>query len=179
VPSDVGRLLAWLVRTTAGRLTLEIGTLGGYSTLWLLEGMGPSGRIITIELVDKHAEFAEGQFASLGVGDRIDVRRGPALELLPGIADEVGPESVDVVFIDADKLSYTAYYEATAGLVVPGGLLIVDNVFGTSSTWIDDLTDPGIAATDRMNRMVAADDRFDTAGVAVRQGVLVARRRQS
>ena len=140
VTSEVGRLLAWLVRTTRGGLGLEIGTLGGYSTLWLLEGMRSDGRIITLEIRDAHADFAAAQFARLGFGDRIDVRHGVALEMLPGIVEELGPESVDVVFIDADKEAYPDYYDLTADLVALGGLLIVDNVFGTGSAWIDDLS---------------------------------------
>ena len=83
----------------------------------------------------------------------------------------------DAVFIDADKASYPDYYEATASLVAPGGLLLVDNIFGSSAAWIDDLAHPDAAATDRMNRRAAADDRFDSAGVFVRAGLLVARRR--
>ncbi|MGD8683123.1 MAG: O-methyltransferase [Chloroflexota bacterium] len=178
VTPEVGRLLALLVATTAGRCGLEIGTLGGYSTLWLLEGMRPDARIITLEHVDRHADFAEQEFARHGVGQHVEVRRGAALDLLPAIVQQLGPESLDVVFIDADKASYPDYYEATAGLVAPGGLLLADNIFGTSDSWIDDLTHPDSAATDRMNRRAAADDRFDTAGVFVRAGLLVARRRQ-
>jgi len=177
VTPEVGRLLALLAATTAGRSGLEIGTLGGYSTLWLLEGMRPDARIITLEYLDAHADFAEQEFARHGVGERVEVRRGVALDLLPEIAHELGSESVDVAFIDADKASYPDYYEATAGLVAPGGLLLVDNIFGTSGSWIDDLTHPDSAATDRMNRRAAADDRFDAAGVFVREGLLVARRR--
>lgn len=177
VSPDVGQLLAILAATTAGRTGLEIGTLGGYSTLWLLEGMQPDAHIITLESVERHADFAEGEFARHGVGGRVEVRRGGALDLLPGIAEELGPASVDVVFVDADKVSYPEYYEATAGLVAPGGLLLVDNIFGSSAAWIDEPAHPDSAATDRMNRRAAADERFDTAGVFVRAGLLVARRR--
>jgi caffeoyl-CoA O-methyltransferase len=177
VTPDVGQLLAILASMTGGRLGLEIGTLGGYSTLWLLEGMQPDGRIVTLESDPVHADFAEGDFARHGLAERIEVRRGAALEALPGIAQELGPASLDVVFIDADKAAYPDYYEATAELVAPGGLLLVDNIFGTSAAWIDDLSHPETAATDRMNRRAAADERFDTAGVFVRSGLLVARRR--
>ncbi len=179
VTPEVGNFLALLVRTTAGRAALEIGTLGGYSTLWLLEGMRPDARVITIESVEAHAEFSEAQFQEHGVGDRVDVRRGSALDLLPGIAEELGPGTVDIVFIDADKKSYPDYYEITAPLVAPEGLLVVDNIFGTGVAWIDDLTDPSTAATDQMNRRAANDDRFDVAGIFVRSGILVARRKAS
>jgi O-methyltransferase len=177
VTPEVGRLLALLASTTPGRSALEIGTLSGYSALWLLEGMQPDGRLITLESVEAHADLAEREFARHGVAERIDVRRGAALELLPDIARELGPGSLDIVFIDADKASYPDYYEATAGLVAPHGLLLVDNIFGSSGAWIDELDLPDAAATDKMNRRAAADERFDTAGVFVRAGLLIARRR--
>lgn len=177
ISPELGRLLALLAGMTRGRLGLEIGTLGGYSTLWLLEGMAPDARLITIESAAAHADFCERQFALHGVGGRVELRRGAALDLLPGIRAELAPESVDVVFIDADKVSYPAYYEATADLVAPGGLLLVDNIFGSSGAWIDEVGRPEIVAIDRMNRMAAADDRFVSAGVFVRAGLLVARRR--
>jgi predicted O-methyltransferase YrrM len=177
VTPELGRFLALLASTTEGRLALEVGTLGGYSTLWLLEGMRSDSRLITIEYLAEHADFAEAEFERHGFGDRVEVRRGSAPALLPAIAEELGPGSLDVVFIDADKESYPDYYEATAGLVAPGGVLIVDNIFGTSSSWIDEPAHPASAATDRMNRRAADDDRFDTAGLFVRAGILVARRR--
>lgn len=177
VTPEVGRFLAMLARTTGGRTALEVGTLGGYSTLWLLEGMAPEGRIVTIEYDDHHADVAAAEFDRHGLSDRVDLRRGTALDLLPGIVSELGPRSLDLVFIDADKESLPEYYDITSDLVVPGGLLIVDNIFGTGQSWIDDMSDPGIAATDRMNRTAAADERFETAGLFVRSGLLVSRRR--
>ncbi len=177
VSPELGRLLALLAGTTQGRTALEIGTLGGYSTLWLLEGMRPDARIITLEYAEEHAAFSEGEFVRCGVGDRVDVRRGEALELLPGIVEELGSESQDIVFIDADKVSYPDYYELTAGLVKPGGLLLVDNIFGSSGAWIDEVDHPDARAIDRMNRRAASDERFEAAGVFVRAGLLIARRR--
>ncbi len=177
ITGEIGRFLALLAGATSRQLALEIGTLGGYSTLWLLEGLGPGGRVITIESVNAHADFAEAEFDRHGVADRVELRRGLAGEVLPAIAEEVGPGSVDVVFIDADKESSLEYYDVTADLVASGGFLVIDNIFGTSTTWIDDISDPGIAATDRMNRKAAEDARFDTTGLFVRAGLLVARRR--
>ncbi len=176
VSPELGRLLALLAKTTQGRSALEIGTLGGYSTLWLLEGMRPDADIITIEYDAAHADFSEREFERHGVGDRVDLRRGEALELLPAIVEALGPQSLDIVFIDADKLSYPDYYELTADLVVPGGLLLVDNIFGSSGAWIDEIDHPDAQAIDRMNRRAATDERFDSAGVFVRAGLLVARR---
>jgi caffeoyl-CoA O-methyltransferase len=177
VTPELGHLLALLMKTTGGERALEIGTLGGYSTLWLLEGMQPSGTIVTVEYEDRHADFCDEHFARLGVDDRISVRRGTALDLLPPIVADLGPASLDLVFIDADKPSYPAYYEMTRDLVKPGGLLLVDNIFGTGSSWIDDLSHPNSDAADRMNRTAASDPDFDAAGLFVRSGLLIARRR--
>lgn len=179
ISPELGRLLALLARTTQGRSALEVGTLGGYSALWLLEGMRPDARLITIEHADAHADFSAREFDRCGLGDRVELRRGPALDLLPGIAEELGPASQDVVFIDADKGAYPDYYELTADLVAPGGLLLVDNIFGSSGAWIDEVDHPDAQAIDRMNRRAASDDRFDSAGVFVRAGLLVARRREA
>ena len=136
ITGEIGRFLALLAGATNGELALEIGTLGGYSALWLLEGLGPHGRVITIEAVDAHADFAEAEFNRHGVADRISVRRGLARDVLPVIASEVGPGSVDLVFIDADKESYPEYYDVTSDLVASGGFLVIDNIFGTGTTWI-------------------------------------------
>ena len=176
VSADIGRLLQILTTMTQGRLALEIGTLGGYSAIWIARGLAPHGRLITIERDARHASFAEGQFVAAGLQDRITVRRGDALDVLPVIAEEVGLESLDLVFVDADKTEYPDYFEAVRPLIAPGGVLVVDNVFGTGSTWIDDLSDAGTRATDRMNRTIAADPWYVSTALAARQGLLVARR---
>lgn len=176
VTSEVGQLLAILTSMTSGQLALEIGTLAGYSAMWLMRGMAADGRLITIEQHEGHADFAERQFAKAGLADRVSVRRGPALDLLPAIAGEVGPEMLDVVFIDAEKTEYPAYWRAIRPLVTVGGLVIVDNVFGTGESWIDDASTPGILATDRMNRTIAADEGFMATAIAVQSGLLMAKR---
>jgi len=176
VTSEVGRLLTILISLTPGRLALELGTLGGYSAIWIMRGMADDGRLITIEHFDGHADFAEQQFVKAGLDGRVSVRRGLALDLLPSIAQEVGPKSLDVVFIDADKKEYPAYWKAVRPLVAVGGLVLIDNVFGTGLSWIDDPSDPGIAATDVMNRKIAADEEFVATAVAAPSGLLVARR---
>lgn len=176
VSADLGRFLMVLAKTTPGRRALEIGTLGGYSTIWIARGMRPDGRVTTIESDDRHADFAERQFVRAGLADRIAVLRGRARDVLPTFATTNAAGSIDLVFIDADKASYPEYYRLTRGLVSPGGLLLVDNILGTGSTWVGDGS-ADTAATDEMNRMAAADPDFDTAGVFVRQGLLVARRK--
>lgn len=172
VSSDVGMLLKILVSLTDGHLALELGTLAGYSGIWIARGLQPNGKLITVEYETLHAEFAEREFEMAGVGDQVEIVRGAALDVLPSIADKVGSESVDFVFIDAVKSEYPQYFEAIRPLIKPGGLLVADNVYGTGAGWIDE----GYG-TDKFNRLVAADPDFDAVATPMREGVLIARRK--
>jgi caffeoyl-CoA O-methyltransferase len=176
VSPDVGRLLMILTAMTRGRLALEVGTLGGYSGIWIARGLAEGGRLITIEREPGHAAFAQEQFERAGVSDRVELRIGAALEVLPRLAGELGPGSVDVVFIDAEKTEYTDYWLAVRPLVAVGGLVMADNVLGTGSSWIDQQDQPQPRAVDRFNRLVAGDDAFEAVAAPLRQGVLIARR---
>ena len=109
VSSSQGKFLHILARLVSARSILEIGTLGGYSTIWLARGLNPGGRLITLEADSKHAELARANIARAGLGEVVDVRLGPALEALPRIAAENrGP--FDLVFIDADKPNTPQYF---------------------------------------------------------------------
>lgn len=172
VSADVGRLLSILVGLTPGRLAIELGTLGGYSAIWIARSLADGGRLITIEQDDAHADFAEAEFAAAGLADKIGVRRGPALDVLPRLARSLEPESVDFVFIDAAKSEYVVYFELLRPLMAPGAVLVADNVYGTGSGWIDEGQ-----GTDEFNRLVAADPGFEATAAPMREGVLIARRR--
>lgn len=183
VSADVGRLIGLLTSMTGGgagaRLAIEVGTLAGYSGVWIARGLAPGGRLITIEYDPKHAAFARRTFDEAGVADRVEVRTGAALDVLPELARELGPESVDVALLDAVKTEYPAYFRTLRGMIRPGGLLLADNALGGGEWWIDDA--PGANASrdavDRFNRAVAADPHFETACVPIREGLLIARRR--
>lgn len=179
VDASVGHLLALLVATTPGRLAIEVGTLGGYSALWLTDGLVPQGRLITIEAVDLHADFAQGEFARAGVADRVDIRRGEGLTVLEELASELAPGSVDVLFLDAIKTEYPGYIEIAMPLLADGALVIADNALGGGDWWITDEqgSHDSRDAMDAFNRQLAADPRFDTACVPIREGVLIARKR--
>jgi caffeoyl-CoA O-methyltransferase len=171
VGPDVGRLLMILTSMTKGRLAVEVGTLGGYSGIWITRGLQPDGRLITIESDPKHAAFALRQFGLAGVGDRVELRQGQGLEVLARLADELEPESVDVLFLDAVKSEYVDYLRIAHPLLAHGGLVIADNVYGTGAGWIDQGH-----GTDGFNRHVAADPGFEAVALPIREGVLVARR---
>lgn len=172
VSPDVGKLLYILTSMTRGRLAVELGTLGGYSGIWIARGLAADGKLMTIEIDDAHADFAEKEFRQAGVADRVEVLRGPALDVLEGLQETLEPKSVDLVFIDARKSEYVSYFELLRDLIALGGLIVADNVYATGRGWIDE----GYG-TDEFNRMVAADPEFDATATPMREGVLIARRR--
>ncbi len=176
VSADVGRLLMILTSMTRGQLAIELGTLGGYSGIWIARGLKPGGRLITIEPEPAHAAFAKAQFERAGVDDRIEMRRGAALDVLPKLAQELDPNSVDVVFIDAVKTEYPDYWEMVRPMIAAGGLVLADNVLGSGSWSIDDEAQPQRAAVDRFNRLVADHPDFEAVVVPLRNGVVVGRR---
>lgn len=171
VSPDVGRLLKILVSMTRGRVAVELGTLAGYSAIWIARGLSADGKLFTIEYDDAHADFAETEIAAAGLDDRVEVVRGAALEVLPALLAGLGPHSVDFAFIDATKSEYVAYFEALRESIAPGGLVVADNVYGTGQGWIDE----GYG-TDQFNRRVAADPDFEAVAVPLREGLLIARR---
>ena len=175
VCAEAGRLLMILTAMTPGKLAIEVGTLGGYSGIWIARGLSDGGRLITIEAEDLHADFAQTQFERAGVADRVEIRRGKGLDVLPQLAREIAPGSVDVVFLDAIKLEYCDYWKLVRPLIAPGGLILADNIYGSDWT-IDQEDDPQRIAVDRFNRMLASDDDFEVTAVPLRRGVLIGRR---
>ncbi|MHC5023366.1 MAG: O-methyltransferase [Planctomycetota bacterium] len=175
VNAEVGRLLMILTSLARARLAIELGTLAGYSGIWIARGLAPAGRLITIEKEPDHASFACEQFERAGVADRVDVRVGAALDLLPDLAIEVGDGGADVVFLDAVKSEYPDYWTHARPLIAPGGLIIADNALG--GQWsIQDRHHPNAIGMDRFNRAVAADPDFEAVIVPIRSGVLIGRR---
>ena len=173
LPPATARAVQVLVRAAGARRVLEVGTLAGYSAVWIARALPPHGRLITIEINADHAAVARESVAAAGVSDRVDIRLGDAVAVM----SELGPDgSFDVVFLDADKERYTTYLEMAAGLLRPGGLLMADNAF-----WAGRVLDPDsndlAAELDRFNRVVSADDRFDATILPVGDGLLLAVRR--
>jgi predicted O-methyltransferase YrrM len=122
-----GKLLHLLARMIGARRILEIGTLGGYSTIWLARALPEDGKLITLEYEPKHADVARANFAAAGLSDKIDLRLGRAIETLPQLEGE-GAGPFDFVFIDADKPSTPDYFAWSLKLTRPGGVIVVDNV---------------------------------------------------
>jgi caffeoyl-CoA O-methyltransferase len=181
ISHDVGALLKVLsLMATQGAAStgviIEVGTLAGCSGIWLARGLPPGGRLITIEYEPRHAAFASGEFKRAGLNVRAEV--GAALDVLPRLAKELGPASIDLAFLDAVKPEYERYFELLRPMIRRGGLLIADNALG-ARWWIDDPpgSDPARDAVDRFNRRTAADADFDASCVPIREGVMIARRK--
>lgn len=178
VDATVGRLLRMLTSMTPGKLAVELGTLAGYSAIWIARGLQPGGTLITIEKEDAHADFAQREFDEAGVSDRIDLRRGDALDVLQHLQQQIASRAVDVAFLDADKERYPQYWELLRPMIAVGGLIIMDNALGGGSWWIDAEAHPSRQAADTVNRMVSDDSDFEAVAMPLRQGVMIGRRMQ-
>jgi predicted O-methyltransferase YrrM len=154
-----GKFLHLLVRLTRARRVLEIGTLGGYSTICLARALPRGGRIITLEYEPKHAEVARGNLRKAGLLQRVDIRVGRALDLLPGLKSE-GAGPFDFIFIDADKENNPQYLEWALKLARPGTAIFVDNVVRDGKVTEAKSKDPDIRGTRRMFEAMAAEPRL-------------------
>ena len=141
-----GKFLHVLARAIRAERILEIGTLGGYSTIWLARALPPHGRLITIEVDPHHADVAQSNIARATLADRIEVRVGAALEVLPTLS---GP--FDFIFLDADKETYAQYFEWAVRLARPGTLIVADNVVRKGEVVAADATDPRVIGAQRFN----------------------------
>ncbi len=157
VAPNQGKMLSLLARAAGARRILEIGTLGGYSTLWLARGLPSdgSGRIVTLEFEPRHAEVARANFARAGLSSVVEVRVGPALETLPVLAAEGGP-AFDLIFIDADKENYPGYLEWSLRLARPGALIIADNIVRQGRVADPACDDARVRGAQRFLAMLAA-----------------------
>jgi len=158
VSAQQGKFLSLLAGAIKARSVLEIGTLGGFSTIWLARGVGPDGRVLTLEYEPKHAEVARANIDRAGVGDRVEVLVGPALETLPTVTE--GP--FDLVFIDADKQNNAGYLEWALRLTHPGSVIVVDNVIREGAILSSD-PDDVVGGTLRALELMSERPELDTA----------------
>jgi predicted O-methyltransferase YrrM len=158
-----GKLLHLLARAIGARNVLEIGTLGGYSTIWLARALPDGGRVISLEADARHAEVARANIARAGLDTRVEVRLGMALDLLPGLAD--GTDPFDFVFIDADKPNNAAYFDWALKLSRPGSIIVVDNVVRAGEV-IDATSDsPTVQGVRRFLERLAAEPRVSATAI--------------
>ena len=171
VKPEEGRFLQWMARACSARKAVEIGTLGGYSGIWIARGLLPGGTLITLEREPSHAAVAREHFQAAGLADRVEIRIGDARQSLRRLAAE-GP--FDFVFIDAEKADYDAYWDWALSNLRPGGIIAAHNAFRHGA-----ILDPGdrAAATEAVrvfNRRVAAESRVISTIFPGGDGMLVA-----
>ncbi|MGX9789120.1 O-methyltransferase [Mycobacterium sp. MMS18-G62] len=163
VSAQHGKLLALLATATRATRALEIGTLAGYSTIQLARGVGPGGRVVTLEYEPRHAEVARQNFTRAGVDDRVEVIVGAALDTLPTLAER--GETFDLIFIDADKENNVAYVEWAIKLAAPGAIIVVDNIARFGRVLDPAPDDHQARAVRDMLQMMGDDPRLDAAAI--------------
>jgi caffeoyl-CoA O-methyltransferase len=170
ISSDEGRLLQVLLTAVRARQVLEVGTLGGYSAIWMARALPPDGHLLSLELEQAHAEFARRYVDRAGLSDRIEIRVGRALDVLPSLDGR----QFDVMFLDADKEPLPTYFEWGLRLVRPGGLIIADNALWGGRVFDQEVSDPQTAGVRELNRRMASDSRVLSILVPTHDGVAVA-----
>ena len=164
VAPNQGKLLALLARSIGARNVLEIGTLGGYSTIWMARALPEGGRVITLEFDANHAEVARSNFARAGLSQTIQLRLGSALDTLPQIAAE-GHAPFDFIFIDADKANIPEYFAWSLKLARVGSLIIVDNVVREGAVIDAATTDPSVQGVRRFMDILAKEPRVSATAI--------------
>jgi predicted O-methyltransferase YrrM len=158
VSSVQGKFLYLTARMMGARKILEIGTLGGYSTIWLAKALPEGGRVVTLEISPKHAEVARHNWEHAGVGEKIELRLGKALELLPGLTSD-GQGPFDLIFIDANKSNMPEYFEWSLKLARPGTVIIADNVVRDGAVLDANTGDEDVQGVRRFAEMVGKEKR--------------------
>ncbi|MDP9258161.1 MAG: O-methyltransferase [Actinomycetota bacterium] len=171
VSAEAGRLLALLVRAAGATRVLEVGTLFGYSGIWMARELGPGGHMDTIEIEKMHADAAEHWFERAGLADRVTVHRGAGLDLLARL-----PGPYDVAFIDADKRTYPEYIQLSLERLRPGGIVIADNAIRRGRIVLAD-DDVDMEGTRGMHDLLAGDSNLVATTVPVGDGLAIAVKR--
>jgi predicted O-methyltransferase YrrM len=174
---DQGAFLAMLIHLTGARRALEIGTFTGYSSLAVATALPADGKLIACDVSEEWTRIARRYWQEAGLAGKIELRLGPAAETLAALTIESGAGSFDFAFIDADKTSYDAYYEACLWLVRPGGLIVLDNML-----WDGTVADPAVQdaetkALRTLNLKIRDDSRVEACLLTVGDGVMLARKK--
>ncbi|WP_354638433.1 O-methyltransferase [Kitasatospora camelliae] len=164
VAPNQGKLLQLLALAQGAKRILEVGTLGGYSAIWLARALPADGRLITLEIDPAHAAVATDNLKHAGLAELTEVRVGPAADTLRQLAEE-GAEPFDLVFIDADKPSNPVYFAWALKLTRPGSLIVVDNVVRAGKVVEADSTDEAVLGVRRMHDLIAAEPRVSGTSV--------------
>jgi len=178
VSATQGKLLQVLMKTCNAKKVLELGTLGGYSTIWIARALPPNGKVITIESDEHHATVAKGNFIKAGLTSKIELKPGKALDILPEILAE-NTEPFDFIFIDADKPPYAEYFDYAVRLSRKGTVIVCDNVIREGKILDINSKDEKVKGVQRFNDLLSNDKRviatiFQTVGSKEHDGMAIA-----
>jgi predicted O-methyltransferase YrrM len=174
ISHDEGAFLTMLTRLTGAKLAVEVGTFTGYSSICIARGLSDGGTLIACDVSEEWTAIARKYWHRARIEDRIDLRIAPALETLRAMpADPV----IDFAFIDADKSSYPSYYEELVSRLRPGGVIALDNMFQGGRVLDSTKDDPDVVAIRDLNDALVRDERVDAVLLAMRDGVMVVRKR--
>jgi caffeoyl-CoA O-methyltransferase len=178
ISPNQGKFLQILATLCKAKKILEVGTLGGYSTIWLARALPTDGQLVTLEIDEKHAGVAKENFKRCGLASKIELRLGKAIDLLPALAEEnAGP--FDLIFIDADKPPYTEYFQWALKLSRPGTLIIADNVIREGQVLLEESPDERVMGVKRFNEFLSTCKEikatiFQTVGAKEHDGMAIA-----
>jgi caffeoyl-CoA O-methyltransferase len=178
VSPNLGKLLHLLAKLANAKKILEVGTLAGYSTIWMARALPEDGQLISLEIDPHHADVAKRNIDRAGLSSKVEIRIGKAIDLLPELVDEkAGP--YDMIFIDADKPPYAEYFEWALRLSRPGTLIIADNVIRDGKVLDPNHSDPMVQGAQRFNKALAANEKvtatiLQTIGVKEYDGMAIA-----
>lgn len=178
VTANQGKFLQVIALMCNAKRVLELGTLAGYSTIWLARSLPEDGKIVTIEFDPRHANVAKQNIKNAGLLDKVDIRVGKAMDLMLEIK-EAKEESFDLIFIDADKPPYAEYFEMALSLSHPGTVIICDNVIREGKVLDENSTDDRVIGVQRFNKMLASNKNvtatiLQTVGVKEYDGMAIA-----
>ncbi len=174
VAPETGTCLTLLTRLSRAELGIEVGTFTGYSSICIARGLGPRGRLVCCDVSEEWTSVARKYWEKAGLTDRIELRIGPALDTLRALPAQA---AFDVAFIDADKLSYPAYWSELVPRVRDGGLIMADNTFSHGRVLDAGNDNPSVISVRAMNDQAAADERVEVIMLPVGDGLTVARKR--
>ncbi len=178
VSANQGKFLQVLMISCGAKRVLELGTLGGYSTIWMARALPEEGKIITVELEEHHASVAQKNIDAAGVSGKVEIRTGKALEVLSKMI-AAKEEPFDFIFIDADKAPYADYFRLAMKLAKKGTVIVCDNVIRDGKVLDENSTDPNVKGVQRLNQMLSENDKvvatiLQTVGVKEHDGMAIA-----
>jgi predicted O-methyltransferase YrrM len=173
VPPEVGKTLYLLAKMSGAKKVLEIGALGGYSTIWLARALPETGKVISLELKEEHANFAMENIKKAGLAERVSFMVGDASESLERLVKE--GKRFDFFFIDADKMNYPYYLEKALELAEPGAIITADNLFQGGKIFDEKYQGPSPTSIRKFNRQIATDPRLESILLTIGDGLGVCR----